>query len=109
MNSASVTDIFGTIVNNNRSRQVLLAGLIVFLTVVLFHNFILAPELKSIKQLKSQILKIENSLIQVNDANKNSKKPNLVQSLEERETALDKLLPPQWKRVELLRGLIDLI
>ena len=50
MNSASVTDIFGTIVNNNRSRQVLLAGLIVFLTVLLFHNIILAPELKSIKQ-----------------------------------------------------------
>ncbi len=109
MNSASVTDIFGTIVNNNRSRQVLFAGLIVFLTVVLFHNFILAPELKSIKQLKSQILQIENSLIQVNAANNNSKKPNLVQSLEKRETALDKLLPPQWKRAELLRWLTDSI
>ena len=109
MNSASVTDIFGTIVNNNRSRQVLLAGLIVFLTVVLFHNFILAPELKSIKQLKSQILQIENSLIQVNAANNISKKPNLVQSLEKRETALDKLLPPQWKRAELLRWLTDSI
>ena len=66
MNSASVTDIFSTIVNNNRSRQVLLAGLIVLLTLLLFHNFILSPELKSIKQLKSQILQIENSLIQVN-------------------------------------------
>ena len=109
MNSASVTDIFGTIVNNNRSRQVLFAGLIVFLTVLLFHNFILAPELKSIKQLKSQILQIENSLIQVNAANNNSKKPNLVQSLEKRETALDKLLPPQWKRAELLRWLTDSI
>jgi len=109
MNSASVTDIFGTIVNNNWSRQVLLAGLIVFLTVLLFHNFILAPELKSIKQLKSQIQQIENSLIQVNDANNNSKKPNLVQSLEKRETALDKLLPPQWKRAELLRWLTDSI
>ena len=109
MNSASVTDIFGTIVNNNRSRQVLFAGLIVFLTVVLFHNFILAPELKSIKQLKSQILQIENSLIQVNAANNISKKPNLVQSLEKRETALDKLLPPQWKRAELLRWLTDSI
>ena len=109
MNSASVTDIFGTIVNNNLSRQVLFAGLIVFLTVVLFHNFILAPELKSIKQLKSQILQIENSLIQVNAANNNSKKPNLVQSLEKRETALDKLLPPQWKRAELLRWLTDSI
>ena len=109
MNSASVTDIFGTIVNNNRSRQVLLAGLIVFLTVLLFHNFILAPELKSIKQLKSQILQIENSLIQVNVANNNSKKPNLVQSLEKRETALDKLLPPQWKRAELLHWLNDSI
>lgn len=109
MNSASVTDIFGTIVNNNRSRQVLLAGLIVFLTVLLFHNFILAPELKSIKQLKSQILQIENSLIQVNAANNNSKKPNLVQSLEKRETALDKLFPPQWKRAELLRWLTDSI
>ena len=64
MNSAKVTDIFGTIVNNNRSRQVLLAGLIVFLTVLLFQNFILAPELKSIKQLKSKILLIENSMIQ---------------------------------------------
>ena len=94
MNSASVTDIFSTIVNNNRSRQVLLAGLIVLLTLLLFHNFILSPELKSIKQLKSQILQIENSLIQVNAANNNFKKPNLVQSLEKRETALDKLLPP---------------
>jgi len=109
MNSASVTDIFGTIVNNNRSRQVLLAGLIVFLAVLLFHNFILAPELKSIKQLKSQILQIENSLIQVNAANNNFKKPNLVQSLEKREPALDKLLPPQWKRAELLRWLTDSI
>jgi len=109
MNSASVTDIFGTIVNNNRSRQVLLAGLIVFLAVLLFHNFILAPELKSIKQLKSQILQIENSLIQVNASNNNSKKPNLVQSLEKRETALDKLLTTQWKRAELLRWLTDSI
>ena len=109
MNSASVTDIFGTIVNNNRSRQVLLAGLIVFLTVLLFHNFILAPELKSIKQLKSQVLQIENSLTQVNTANNNSKKSNLVQSLEKRETALDKLLPPQWKRAELLHWLNDSI
>ena len=109
MNSASVTDIFGTIVNNNRSRQVLLAGLILFLTVLLFHNFILAPELKSIKQLKSQVLQIENSLTQVNTANNNSKKPNLVQSLEKRETALDKLLPPQWKRAELLHWLNDSI
>ena len=64
MNLASVTDIFGTIVKNNRSCQVLLAGLIVFLTVLLFHKFILAPELKSIKQLKSKILLIENSMIQ---------------------------------------------
>ena len=109
MNSASVTDIFGTIVNNNRSRQVFLAGLIVFLTVLLFHNFILAPELKSIKQLKSQILQIENSLIQVNAANNNSKKPNLVHSLEKRETALDKLLPSQWKCAELLHWLTDSI
>ena len=109
MNSASVTDIFGTIVNNNRSRQVLLAGLILFLTVLLFHNFILAPELKSIKQLKSQVLQIENSLTQVNTANNNSKKSNLVQSLEKRETALDKLLPPQWKRAELLHWLNDSI
>ena len=109
MNSASVTNIFSTIVNNNRSRQVLLAGLIVLLTLLLFHNFILAPELKSIKQLKSQILQIENSLIQVNAANNNFKKPNLVQSLEKRETALDKLLPPQWKRAELLRWLNDSI
>jgi len=109
MNSASVTDIFGTIVNNNRSRQVLLTGLILFLTVLLFRNFILAPELKSIKQLKSQILQIENSLIQVNAANNNSKKSNLVQSLEKRETALDKLLPPQWKRAELLHWLNDSI
>ena len=46
MNSASVTDILGTILNNNLSRQVLLAGLIVFLTVLLFHKFILAQELK---------------------------------------------------------------
>ena len=109
MNSASVTDIFGTIVNNNRSRQVLLAGLILFLTVLLFHNFILVPELKSIKQLKSQVLQIENSLTQVNTANNNSKKSNLVQSLEKRETALDKLLPPQWKRAELLHWLNDSI
>ncbi|MDG1860236.1 MAG: type 4a pilus biogenesis protein PilO [SAR324 cluster bacterium] len=109
MNSASVTDIFSTIVNNNRSRQVLLAGLIVLLTLLLFHNFILSPELKSIKQLKSQILQIENSLIQVNAANNNFKKPNLVHSLEKRETALDKLLPPQWKRAELLRWLNDSI
>ena len=109
MNSASVTNIFSTIVNNNRSRQVLLAGLIVLLTLLLFHNFILAPELKSIKQLKSQILQIENSLIQVNAANNNFKKPNLVQSLEKRETALDKLLPPQWKRAELLHWLNDSI
>jgi len=109
MNSASVTDIFGTIVNNNRSRQVLLAGLILFLAVLLFHNFILAPELKSIKQLKSQVLQIENSLTQVNTANNNSKKSNLVQSLEKRETALDKLLPPQWKRAELLHWLNDSI
>ena len=109
MNSASVTDIFGTIVNNNLSRQVLLSGLIVFLTVLLFHNFILAPELKSIKQLKSQVLQIENSLTQVNTANNNSKKSNLVQSLEKRETALDKLLPPQWKRAELLHWLNDSI
>ena len=109
MNSASVTDIFSTIVNNNRSSQVLLAGLVVLLTVLLFHNFILTTELKSIKQLKSHILQIENSLIQVNAANNNSNKPNLVQSLEKRETALDKLLPPQWKRSELIRWLTDSI
>ena len=60
--------------------------------------------------MKSQILQIGNSLIQVNTANNNSKKPNLVQSLEKRETALDKLLlPPQWKRAELLRWLTDSI
>ena len=86
MNLASVIDIFVTIVNNNLSRKVLLAGLIVFLTVLLFHKLILAPELKSIKQLKSQILQIGNSLIQINAANNNSKKPNLVQFLEKRET-----------------------
>ena len=103
MNSASVTDILGTILNNNLSRQVFMAGLVVFLTVLLFQNFILAPELKNIKQLKSKLLQIENSLIQVNVTNNNSKKPNLVQSLEKRETALDKLLPTQWKRAELLR------
>ncbi len=49
MNSASITDIFVTIVNNNRSRQVLLAGMIVFRTVLLFHKLILSSELKSIK------------------------------------------------------------
>ena len=80
-----------------------------FLVVLLFQNFILAPELKSIKQLKSKILLIENSMIQVNDFNNNSKKPNLVQSLEKRETTLDKVLPPQWKRAELLRWLTDSI
>ena len=80
-----------------------------FLTVLLFHKLILAPELKSIKQLKSQILQIEKSLIQVNAAYKNFKKPNLVQSLKKRETALDKLLPPQWKRAELLHWLTDSI
>ena len=85
MNSASVTDILGTILNNNLSRLVLLAGLIVFLTVLLFHKFILAQELK-IMQMKSQILQIGNSLIQVNATNNNSKKPNLVQFLEKRET-----------------------
>ena len=57
-----------------------------FQTVLLFHNFKLAPELKSKKQLKSQILQIGNSLIQVNAINYNSKKPNLVQFLEKRET-----------------------
>ena len=56
MNSTLVTDIFGTILNNNRSRQVLLTGLIVFLTVLLFNNFILLRRKKSIKQLKFQIL-----------------------------------------------------
>ena len=86
MNSVSVTDLFGTIENNNRSRQVLMGGLIVSRTVLLFHKLILASELKSIKQLKSQILQIGNSLIQVNAANNNSKKPNLVQFLEKRET-----------------------
>ncbi|MEC9337895.1 MAG: type 4a pilus biogenesis protein PilO, partial [SAR324 cluster bacterium] len=55
------------------------------------------------------ILQIENSLIQVNAANNNSNKPNLVQSLEKLETALDKLLPPQWKRPELLLWLTDSI
>ena len=109
VNSASVTDIFSTIVNNNRSSQVLLAGLVVFLTVLLFHKFILAQELKSIKQLKSQILQIGNSLIQVNAANNNPKKPNFVQSLEKRETALENLLPTQWKHAELLSWLIDSI
>ena len=109
MNSASVTDILGAIMNNNLSRQVLLAGLIVFLTLLLFHKLILAPELKSIKQLKSQMLQIGNSLIQVNAANNNFKKPNLVSSLEKREHALEKLLPPQWKRAELLHWLTDSI
>ena len=80
-----------------------------FLTVLLFHNFILAQELKSIKQLKSQILQIGNSLIQVNAPNNNSKKSNLVQFLEKRETVLDKLLPTQWKCAELLRWLTDSI
>ena len=37
------------------------------------------------------------------------KKPNLVQSLEKRETNLDKLLPPQWKGAELLRWLTESI
>ncbi len=96
MNSASVTDNFGTIVNNNRSRQVLLAELILFLTVLLFHNFILAPELKSIKHLKSQILQIGNSLIQVNATNNNSKKPNLVQFLEKRETLWINYFQRSW-------------
>ena len=57
MNSTSVADIFGIIVNNNRSRQVLLAVLIVFLTVLLFHNFILATELK-----KYNAIEISNSV-----------------------------------------------
>ena len=70
MNSASVIDILGTIVNNNLSRQVLFADLIVFLTVLFFYKLILDPELKSIKQLKSQMLQIENSLIQVNAADR---------------------------------------
>ena len=51
MNSASVTDIFGTIVNNNRSRQVLLAGLIVFLTVLLFHKLIIGSGVKKYKAI----------------------------------------------------------
>ena len=80
-----------------------------FLTVLLFHKLILDPELKSIKQLKSQMLQIGNSLIQVNAANNNSKKSNLVQFLEKRETALEKLLPTQWKCAELLRWLTDSI
>ena len=82
MNPTSVTEIFGTIVNNNRSRQGLLARLIEFLTVLLFHNVYIGSGVKSIKQLKFKILQTENSLIQVNAANNNSKKPNLVQSQE---------------------------
>ena len=61
------------------------------------------------KQLKSQFLRIENSLIQVNAPNNNSKKPYLVQSLEKSETALDKQLSTQWKGVELLLWLTDSI
>ena len=73
MNSASVPDIFGTILNNNSGRQVLLVGLIVFLTVLLFHNFILASELKSIKQLESQIQQIENGISTFSDLSLRSK------------------------------------
>ena len=73
MTSVPVPGIFSIIVNNNRTGLILLAGPIVFLTVLLFHNFILALEFKSIKHFETQILHIDHSLIQVKAAYKISK------------------------------------
>ena len=57
------------------------------------------------------IIKVDRNYLEINSIKElnNSKKPNLVQSLDKRETALEKLLPPQWKRAELLRWLTDSI
>ena len=54
--------------NNLQTRQVVLAGLILVLSSLLFYNFMLAPELKLKKQLYTETLQINSDLIKVKSA-----------------------------------------
>ena len=51
--------------NSLQTRQVVLAGLMLILTSLLFYNFMLAPELKLKKQLYTETLQINSELIKV--------------------------------------------
>jgi hypothetical protein len=54
--------------NSLQTRQVVLAGLMLILTSLLFCNFMLAPELKLKKQLYTETLQINSDLIKVKSA-----------------------------------------
>ena len=54
--------------NSLQTRQVVLAGLMLILTSLLFYNFMLAPELKLKKQLYTETLQINSDLIKVKSA-----------------------------------------
>ena len=54
--------------NSLQTRQVVLAGLMLILTSLLFYKFMLAPELKLKKQLYTETLQINSDLIKVKSA-----------------------------------------
>ena len=69
--------------NNLQTRQVVLAGLILVLSSLLFYNFMLAPELKLNKLLATQILQINAGLKKVKIAGITFKLENSFQSLQD--------------------------
>lgn len=109
MTSTGDFRIFGTMLDATLTRQVFLAGLVLVLAALLFHNFLLTPELRQKQQLTSQIQQIRAGLIQIKAANLKFQQENSLQSFHDREAALSQLLPLQWKRAELLRQLTKAI
>ena len=51
--------------NSLQTRPVVLVGLMLILTSLIFYNFMLAPELKLKKQLSTEILQINSDLKKV--------------------------------------------
>ena len=109
MTFAAASVFFPTGWNSLQTRQVVLVGLILVLSSLLFYNFMLAPELKLNKLLATQILQINAGLKKVNIAGITFKLENSFQSLQDRESALAQLLPAEWQRAELLRWLTNTI
>ena len=95
--------------NSLQTRQVVLAGLMLILTSLLFYNFMLAPELKLKKQLCTETLQINSDLIKVKSAWIKFKQEYTFQLLQDREKALAQLLSVEWKLTELLRWLTNAI
>ena len=109
MTFAAASVFFPTGWNSLQTRQVVLVGLILVLSSLLFYNFMLAPELKLNKLLATQILQINAGLKKVNIAGITFKLENSFQSLQDRESTLAQLLPAEWQRAELLRWLTNAI